>query len=50
MKSSKSATVNIFRMDVLINDDSMKCIFQLKIRTHFGHASRELVVEVRRNY
>ena len=32
-------------MDVLINDDSMKRIFQLEIRTHFGHAARELVVE-----
>ena len=37
---------NTFRMDVLINDDSMKRIFQLEIRTHFGHAVRELVVEV----
>jgi len=34
-----------FRMDVLINVDSMKRIFQLEIRTHFGHAARELVVE-----
>jgi len=31
---------------VLINDDSMKRIFQIEIRTHFGNAARELVVGI----
>ena len=35
--------------DVLIKDDSMNRIFHLEVRTHFGYATCELVVEGRSN-
>jgi len=45
MKRLEDWQLQQFGMDVLINDDSRKYIFQLEIRTHFGDAARELVVE-----
>ena len=39
----KLATVKNFRMDVLTNDNGVKRIFHLEIRTHFVYAACELV-------